>query len=125
MKEEHMRSLNRWRILIQEQRNSGLKVIEWCRNNGYTKSSYYYWSRMLQQEDMSSVSAPLQNAAHCEGFVEVTPMLAHAPAVKPTNVHTSVALPDAILCGENIEIKLFNSASVELIRCLIEEVKHA
>lgn len=125
MKEEHSHNLHRWKILIQEQRNSGLKIIEWCRKKGYTKSSYYYWSRRLQQEDMLPVSAPLQKEARGEGFVEVTPILEQAPVVKPATSQTGAALPDAILCRENIEIKIFNSASMELIRCLMEEVKHA
>ena len=45
-------SLELWKKRIQEQKESGLQVIEWCKQNNQTKSSYYDRTRKIRESDM-------------------------------------------------------------------------
>ena len=42
-------SMNRWALVIREQRASGKTVRDFCREHGLSCHAYYYWLRKIRQ----------------------------------------------------------------------------
>lgn len=40
--------LNQMAALIQECRNSGMSVRDWCKENNFSEPSYYYWLKKIR-----------------------------------------------------------------------------
>ena len=59
--------LENWTTRIMACRSSGMTVRAWCRENGLSEKTYYYWQRRLFQV-LSE-----QQAVHQTAFAEVTP----------------------------------------------------
>ncbi|MDY3954655.1 MAG: hypothetical protein SOY83_04130, partial [Anaerovoracaceae bacterium] len=59
--------LSLWAGRISECRSSGMTARAWCRENGLSEKTYYYWQRRLFQA-LSEQQAVQQTA-----FAEVTP----------------------------------------------------
>ena len=59
--------LENWTARIMACRSSGMTVRAWCRENGLSEKTYYYWQRRLFQ------ALSEQQAAHETAFAEVTP----------------------------------------------------
>lgn len=38
-----------WEAKIQEQKSSGLSIIEWCQQCGITRSCFHYWKSRLYE----------------------------------------------------------------------------
>jgi len=47
---EHDFNISLWIKRFKECRESGLKVTEWCRQNGIGVKTYYYWMRKIKRE---------------------------------------------------------------------------
>ena len=58
--------LENWTARIMTCRSSGMTVRAWCRENGLSEKTYYYWQRRLFQ------ALSEQQAAHETAFAEVT-----------------------------------------------------
>ncbi len=39
-----------WRLLLAEQRESGLPVIDWCYRNGISVGTFYYWRKRVGED---------------------------------------------------------------------------
>lgn len=63
-----------WSERITACRSSGMSVRAWCKENGISEKTYYYWQRRIYQQLVSTAEAPC--------FAEVSPsvQLAQAPA---------------------------------------------
>ena len=46
-----------WRMAIQMQRESGLKIVEFCKQEGLKPASFFAWRRKLDQESAAGVSS--------------------------------------------------------------------
>ena len=45
-----------WRSRIRECKDSGLPIIQWCEQNGFSKYTYYYWNnrvKLFDQQEMT------------------------------------------------------------------------
>lgn len=49
----------RWRDLIREQRQSGLSIAEFCRKNGFSANSLYFWRKKLAVDEPAKAFVPL------------------------------------------------------------------
>ena len=56
-----------WMQRIAECRSSGTSVKRWCRENGVSEKTYYYWQRRLFQ------TLSEQQTVYKTAFAEVTP----------------------------------------------------
>lgn len=65
--------LQNWTLIIKDQKDSGLKVKEYCFQHNISKDAYYYWYRKVREA-----------ALHESGFVEITPP-ASVPAIASEN----------------------------------------
>ena len=59
--------LENWTARIMACRSSGMTVRAWCRENGLSEKTYYYWQRRLFQ------ALSEQQTVHQTAFAEVTP----------------------------------------------------
>ena len=59
--------LENWTTRIMACRSSGMTVRAWCRENGLSEKTYYYWQRRLFQ------TLSEQQKVHETAFAEVTP----------------------------------------------------
>ena len=46
--------LQKWATLIQEYKESGMKLIDWLHENNISKDQYYYWRRQLKETIIST-----------------------------------------------------------------------
>ena len=46
-------SLSLWKQRIEDQKNSGMGIREWCESKQLSKDAYYYWRKKIQ-----SISSP-------------------------------------------------------------------
>ena len=64
-----------WRMVLETWRSSGLSVREFCKREGLTESSFYYWRRRLRCRSGCSpdnTSAPSEQRATSPDFIEIT-----------------------------------------------------
>ena len=76
--------LENWTTRIMACRSSGMTVRAWCRENGLSEKTYYYWQRRLFQ------ALSEQQKVHETAFAEVTP-----PLVCSGNVAVTVRISGA------------------------------
>ncbi len=77
--------IQQWKAIIQDRNNSNLTVDEYCKHNGLSRHSYFYWLRIIREEALKQPTS--------SGFVELslptdasseTSMIATIPIEKPT-----------------------------------------
>jgi transposase-like protein len=57
--------IQQWKSIIQDRNNSGMSVNAYCKQNGISRNSYFYWLRIIREETLAQ-QAP-------SGFVELNP----------------------------------------------------
>lgn len=50
----HQARLKTWAETFQNQKESGLTVMEWCSQNGVSRNAFFYWKRKLRDELVES-----------------------------------------------------------------------
>lgn len=43
------RSASQWQVLITQQAESGLSIVQYCKQNQLTPSNFYYWRAKLRE----------------------------------------------------------------------------
>ena len=43
-------SIQQWKAIIQDRNNTNLTVDEYCKQNGLSRNSYFYWLRIIREE---------------------------------------------------------------------------
>lgn len=80
--EMHILKLQQWAKLIQAANESPLQRSDWCRENGISESSFYYWQRRVRKHALDSMMAsslheqsalPMQEKESAPDFYEITP----------------------------------------------------
>lgn len=54
-----MQKEDRFRVLIEEQRSSGLTIKEFCSNHGIARATFHYWKKKLTKELVRNEFIPL------------------------------------------------------------------
>ena len=80
--------LENWTARIMACRGSGMTVRAWCRENGLSEKTYYYWQRRLFQ------ALSEQQVSHKTAFAEVTPPQLVCSGNVAVTVHISGAEAD-------------------------------
>lgn len=73
-------SIQQWKAIIQDRNNTNLTVDEYCKQNGLSRNSYFYWLRIIREE-------ALEQSAE-SGFVELS-----LPAETDSGAHQITAVP--------------------------------
>ena len=120
--EKHKVQLQRWKSLIQDQMNSKLKIIEWCKQNNVTKDSYSYWLKLVRMDALAEANSKINRPVISESnsFVEI--QLITSSIVEPA---PSSSRPSAAIRKNGLEIEIFDNASSTFMRQLMEAVRYA
>lgn len=118
----HQVRRERWTAIINECLASGMNKTAWCRANGISDKSFFYWQKTLRQEAFiqsgctvaDKKSLPAENSI---SFIEL-----HTP--EPEAPARPVFSPDIVIRKGNISLEISNSASSELLS-LIGGILHA
>ena len=118
----HQVRRERWTAIINECLASGMNKTAWCRANGISDKSFFYWQKTLRQESFiqsectvaDKKSLPAENSIN---FIEL-----HTP--EPKTPAEQVFSPDIVIRKGNISLEISNSASAELLS-LIGGILHA
>ena len=121
--------IEKWQRLLKEYQESGVKLSDWCSDNGISKDQYYYWLNKVRRKYYDIAVNQLQASgergntaiapeAKNGGFIEIMPGMVNE-AIK------QASLPAAVLQKDNIRIEIMPSASASFIRQLITAVQYA
>ena len=100
--------LENWTTRIMACRSSGMTVRAWCRENGLSEKTYYYWQKRLFQT-LSEQQQAIQQPA----FAEITP----APNVRPS---CGVAVTVRI---SGVEAEIYNGADAVTVETVLRILK--
>ena len=108
---KHEAKLSIWRERVRECRNSGLRVYEWCKQNGLNDKTYYKWQREIwDKENEKQEIDPVQSGGG--QFTEVPNIYLQTETTK-----SSIAIQKS---GWTIELE--NNTDPELVRWIIQTV---
>ena len=114
-KSTHQIRCEQWTRIINECLASGMPKTSWCKANGISDKTFFYWQRILrteayiEQKQLPAVASSKQEAQ--VAFVELKP--SGMPAVCDTSFH-----PDVIIRKQDITLEISNSISPELLKHL-------
>ena len=108
---KHEANLAKWRERVRECRNSGLRIYEWCKQNGLNDKTYYKWQREIWDRENEKREIGLSKQEEIQ-FSEVQ------------NIYLE---PEKDKAGVTIEksgwkIELQNDANPELVIRIIQTV---
>lgn len=112
-------SIQQWKAIIQDRNNSKLTVDEYCRQNGLSRHSYFYWLRIIREEALKQPTS--------SGFVELslpidvsseTSMIATIPIENPTPSQLTLSI-------NGITIQVSENTSSALLAKTIGVIKNA
>ena len=49
-------NIQQWKSIIQDRNNTNLTVDEYCKQNGLSRNSYFYWLRIIREEVLEQSS---------------------------------------------------------------------
>ena len=99
--------LENWTARIMACRGSGMTVRAWCRKNGLSEKTYYYWQRRLFQ------TLSEQQAVHKTAFAEVTPL---QPVCSAVHVAMTVRV-------SGVEADIYNGADAATVETVLRMLK--
>lgn len=92
-----------WLAMVHAQKESGLPINVWCRNNGISENCFYYRRQKLREI----------YGGHLPAFTEIKPPAA-APEPNPENLNSAASIQAGALT-----VSLSNNASEELIARIV------
>ena len=116
-KSTHEIRCKQWTQIINNSLASGQSKKQWCRDNGISEKSFYYWQRILRNESYielqhSNEMVPLRQPP-------VLPTaLVELKGVPEKPIITEAFRPDIIIRNGQICLEISNSASKELLSYL-------
>jgi hypothetical protein len=107
-------NIQKWSTLIEECRNSGVKITNWCKEKGVSKSQYYYWQKKI-----------------CNTVCENLPVLKEKqiPANVPTFAEVKIPVSNDLndialtLSLNNTSIQIHNHANEDTIAAALRIIK--
>lgn len=117
-KTTHQIRCERWLKIINECLASGMKKSEWCKANGISDKSFYYWQRILRNEAYIDAVTTKQVPVTVPTSVpqEVSFVELKAPSLQETL--TSAFQPAIIIRQGAMSLEISNHASPELLALL-------
>ncbi len=119
----HQVRRERWTAIINECLASGMNKTAWCRANGISDKSFFYWQKTLRQEAyiQSEIAVAAKPALPSQetsiNFVELRSQKQIIPSGQEFR-------PDLVIRKGNLSLEISNSASAELLS-LIGGILHA
>ena len=108
---KHEANLAIWRERVRECRNSGLRIYEWCKQNGLNDKTYYKWQREIWDRENEKREIGLSKQEEMQ-FSEVQNIY-----LEPEKDKVGVTIEKS---GWKIELQ--NDANPELVIRIIQTV---
>lgn len=111
--------IQQWKSIIQDRNHSGMTVDAYCKQNGLSRHSYFYWLRIIREEAL--------NQPPSSGFVELslptdggseTSMITTIPIEKPAPSQLTLSI-------NGITIQVSENTSSALLAKTIGVIKNA
>lgn len=114
-KSTHQIRREHWAKIINDCLASGMNKTAWCKENGISDKSFFYWQRILRKDAcLEQKQVPdvvkTQNESSV-AFVELKPTINNS-------TNTPVFRPDVIIHSGSISLEVSNTASPELLQSL-------
>lgn len=115
-KTTHQIRSEQWTQIINDWAQSGMNKTAWCKANGISDKSFFYWQRILRNESYieatgSAVPAVIPESTEKISFVEIK--AEDLPSQKKSDF-----IPDVIIRSGNITLEISNSVSPALLKML-------
>lgn len=110
----HQLKLKQWAVLIQECRNSGMKTIDWCKENNISKDTYYYWFSLVRKAAC---------AAHPE-LAEPIPCFAPISAESMSNRPLTAGASSVRISIGGAMVEVDQSTSPDILRMVLQVLTH-
>lgn len=108
-------NLKQWRLLVQDCRNSGMKVDDWCKHNDINRNTYYYWYKKVRE-------------AACEALAENKVTVSSSFAPVPMNVIESIDNEyqgNLTISIGKAKIEVTENTSPDILRMVLEVLSNA
>ena len=117
-KTTHQIRCERWLKIINECLASGMKKSEWCKANGISDKSFYYWQRILRNEAYIDAVVTKQVSATVPTSVPPEVPFVELKALSFQETATSAFQPTIIIRQGSMSLEISNHASPELLALL-------
>lgn len=113
--EEVEKRHEKWRREIQEQKESGLSIFGWCKQNGINRSSFYKHLRFVQREQ-GIQTAQLNTKSDCIDLSFASIELSERKANSTTGISIELS---------NATIQIGPDAKEEHVKLVLQELRYA
>lgn len=111
----HQVRCEQWTKIINECLASGMNKTAWCKANGISDKSFFYWQRILRNEAYATTKQlPVPIEAKKETSVTFVEL---KPTTTPAITHSEFQ-PDIIIRKNDLVIEVSNNTSAELLKHL-------
>lgn len=128
---KHQLSLQKWTGIVKARSQSGLKVIDFCRQEGISKDAYYYWLSQIRKTAIESMQAEATDVAKLVKLVPPVPTT--VGAISPVCSQTkdfrisseSSFVPQLTIQFGRVNVSVSEHTSKELLSSVMEVILHA
>lgn len=111
----HKVRCEQWTNIIKECLTSGMSKTTWCREDGISDKSFFYWQRILREEAYLSTLENTLTPAVKENSVPTTTDFVEIKMTDHTSSSTSPFKPDVVIRRGSVSIEISNKATEELL----------
>ena len=111
----HKVRCEQWTNIIKECLTSGMSKTTWCREDGISDKSFFYWQRILREEAYLSTLENTLTPAVKENSVPTTTDFVEIKMTDHTSSSASPFKPDVVVRRGSVSIEISNKATEELL----------
>ena len=129
----------RWKAIILEVNNSGMRKREWCRQHGIPERRFYYWQRKLRAAEVSRIQSaaalvPETSTGLCHpelSFAELkapdlkSPMLAPPALVPSASALPAPAAADIVIEVDRYRLLIGSKITEKTLRTVMKVILNA
>lgn len=106
---KHEMLKTQWQRVIKDQSESSLSIREWCRENNFSHSKFYYWQRVIREEAL--IKAGTLAVTGQTQFAEVKPSIEN-----PKSNREGIC---AVFRSNGNEIEILNGADPNTLEVML------
>lgn len=128
MNNEQQLRIAHWAELFKEQKESGLTVNEWIADRGISRNTFYYWKKRFKKLYINSILDSEAQLPQSINQSSAAPAEHHEfvalPAYEPISESESSTMAAVLVKGE-LHVELYNNASPQIVKGILEAMCHA
>lgn len=128
IKRQH--NIQQWKKIIMDRCNSGLMVDEYCKQNDISRHAYFYWLRIIREEEIQSElmlpeNQPLETMDQNK-FIEIPVPTKLADTIQPVHKLDLDSSEQSLMLSVNgIDIKINENTPTALLARTLEVIRNA